>query len=554
MTNTKQPFLFPKLLSIGSFTLKPEKLTCSQVSAIATAIIISIVVKIYLIPFNMMDMGDSATRVWNALWWAQNPFFVLPESGHPLWFYFMGPILKITNELFFTSAITMIAVMTIACIYVFKLTLALTDFKTAMLAFIIVTLNPVIFRLNFEPYAQQTYLAAACIMIYYFIIALASEKSVKYFIIAGIFSFIALASRPEAIFVLIPFCLLAFLTRRNGCCYYIGLTLLFQAAWVALSYVLYGEPFKSINSADQYTDSINIHGLNLSLRLKGFFLPYYFLALGLTIILFYYFIKGILYFYAPKGVLARQRRAFAKHPLDHTKPPADKTHPNVILIALLIPILVPALVNGAAGAKSTIYHTTHYLYLMFFIAPIIVAAGLNTDLTKMRSGILRSAFVSVVILSCIPLSYIKEFVPEKYNKLFPKIIQFIVTSDEPEESSKLIGFIDDNINRYPSLIFDADDNTSSILYIPYRTKLAPPEKILISSYNVPVDKDGLTSEIKLFIKKNPRGIIMYRKNPNTMMNKIFTELTAPYVRNDMTKAMETDKWMVYVYEPPAELK
>lgn len=179
MTNTKKPYLFPGLLSSGEFTLKPEKLSGMQIGIFAAAIIITIALKIYLIPFNMMDMGDSATRVWNALWWSQKPFFVLPESGHPLWFYFMGPILKISGELFFTSALTMIAVMTIACIYVFKMTLVLTDFKTALLAFIIASLNPVIFRLNFEPYAQQTFLAAACIMIYYFIKALASDKSVK---------------------------------------------------------------------------------------------------------------------------------------------------------------------------------------------------------------------------------------------------------------------------------------------------------------------------------------------------------------------------------------
>jgi hypothetical protein len=530
MINIKKPFLFPKLLSGGEFSLKPEKLTMPQTGIFAAAIIISIAVKIYLIPFNMMDMGDSATRVWNALWWAQKPFFVLPESGHPLWFYFMGPILKITGELYLTSALTMIAVMTIACIYVFKMTLVLTDFKTALLAFIISALNPVIFRLNFEPYAQQTYLAAACIMIYYFIKALASDKSVKYFIISGFFSFIALASRPEAIFVIVPMCILAFLTRRNGCCYYIGLSLLFQLIWVVISFSVYGEPFKTINSADQYTDTVNIQGFNLGLRMKGFFLPYYFLAFGLTIILFWYFIKGIIFFY--------------------------KGYPKVFLIALLLPIFAPAFINGLAGAKSTIYHTTHYLYLMFLIAPVIAAAGLNTDLSKIHSGFLQTALASVVIFSCIPLSYIKEYVPEKYNKLFPKVIEFIVTSDEPEETTKLLGFIDDNIVKYPALIFDADDNASSIFYVPYRTKLAPPEKILISSYNVPVDKEGLTAEIKSFLKKNPKGIIMYRKNPNTTMNKIFTELTAPrqYKRNDMTLAMETDKWVVYVYQPPEELK
>jgi len=73
---------------------------------------------------------------------------------------------------------------------------------------------------------------------------------------------------------------------------------------------------------------------------------------------------------------------------------------------------------------------------------------------------------------------------------------------------------------------------------------------------VPVEKEGLSAEIKSFMKKNPRGIIMYRKNPNTRMNRIFSELTAkrPYIRNDMTFAMETDKWLVVTYEPTAEIK
>lgn len=529
MNQPTKPFLFPKLLGAGEFTLKPEKLTALQISVFAAAVILSIAAKIYLIPFNMMDMGDSATRVWNALWWAQKPFFIMPESGHPFWFYFMGPIIKMTGEIYFTPAITMIAVMTIGCIYIFKITLMLTDFKTALLSYLIVTLNPVIFRLNFEPYAQQTYLAAVCIMVYYLIKALYTDKSILYFITAGFFSFIALASRPEAIFVLVPFCMLVFLTRRRGGSYYIILTLLFQAAWIVISYTAYGEPFKTINSADQYTDSINIQGFNAGLRLKGFFLPFYFLVFGLTILLFWYFIKGFIYFY--------------------------KQRPKLLLLTLLIPILAPSLINGAAGAKSTIYHTTHYIYLVFFFAPVFAAAGLNMQLTIIRSGVLQSAIAAVVIFSCIPLSYIKEMVPEKYNKLFPKVIEFIVTADEPEETAKLLGFIDNNIHKYPSLIFDADDNASSILYVPYRTRLAPPEKILISSYNVPVDKEGLSAEIKSFMKRNPSGIIMYRKNP-TLMNTIFTGLTAPraYVRNDLKKAMETDKWIVWVYEPVQEIK
>jgi hypothetical protein len=523
MTQNK-PSYFPKLFGAGEFKLKSESLTWQQVLIFLVVVIITTVAKVYLIPYNMMDMGDSATRVWNALWWAEKPFFVMPESGHPGWFYFMGPIIMATKEIFYTSIVTMIAVMTIASIFVFRITLMLSDFKTAMLAFFIVTLNPVIFRLNFEPYAQQLYLMCICIVIYYFIKAVASEKSTWYFITAGIFSFIALFNRPEAIFVLAPLCLVAILTRKKGSWYYIILAMLFQLIWIGISYAIYGEPFKTFNAADQYTDPVNIETISMGLRLKGFFLPYYFLVLGLTIIIFYYFVRGLI-------------RMF-------------KEYPKVILIILLIPILLPALVNGAAGAKSSIYHTTHYIYLMFFISPIIAAIGLNIDLTKIKYGVIQFIYAAVVILSCIPFSYVKEYVPPQYNKLFPKIIEFIVTAEEPEESYRLIKFIDENINRYPALIFDADDNASSIMYIPFRTKLAPPEKIMISHYNVPVEYDGLKEEVKKFMKKHPKGIIMYRKNP-TLMNRIFTELTAPrpYHRNDMVKALETDKWVVYTYQP-----
>lgn len=519
--------IFPKLFSAGEFQLKPEKLTIVQISVLLAAVIITTAVKVYLIPCNMMDMGDSATRVWNALWWAQKPFFVMPHSGHPGWFYIMGPIIKATGEIFYTSIFTMIAVMTIAGLYVFKTTLMLSDFKTALLAFFIVTLNPVIFRLNFEPYAQQIYLAAICVVIYYFIKAVASEKSVLYFTASGFFAFIALFNRPEAIFVLAPLSLVAFLTRKKGNWYFIILALLFQVIWIGVSYAIYGEPFKTFNAADQYTDPVNIESISMGLRLKGFFLPYYFLALGLTIIIFYYFIRGFIHLF--------------------------KNYPKLILIILLTPVLIPALVNGAAGAKSSIYHTTHYIYLMFFISPVIAAIGLNLDLSKIKYGVLQFAVASVVILSCIPLSYIKDLVPEKYGKMFPKIIQFIVTTDEPEEAWKMIGFIDENIKKYPALIFDSDENTSAIMYVPFRTKLAPPEKVMISRYNVPTEHQPLKEEIIKFMKKNPRGIIMHRKGP-TLMNRIFTEmfLNKPYIRNDVVKALETDKWIVYTYSPNAE--
>jgi hypothetical protein len=469
----------------------------------------------------MIDMGDSATRVWNALWWAEKPFFVMPVSGHPFWFYFMGVIILITHEIFYTSIFTMIILMTIAGIYLFKLTLIFTDFKTAILTFFIFTLNPVIFRLNFEPYAQQQYLASICILAYYLFKALFTDESKKYFLIAGIWGFIALISRPEAIFVLVPFCFVLYLTRKEGVWRFIILSLIFQFMWIALSYVIYGSPFKTFEAADQYTDPINITQISLGIRLRGFFIPYYYLVVGLTIFLFYFFIKGLIISY--------------------------KSYPKIITLLLLIPILAPSLVNGAAGMKSTIYQTTHYIYLVFFFSPVFAAIGLSKFSEKISGAVPRFALLSVIILSCIPLSYIKDFVPQKYNKLFPKIIQFIVTADKPPETRKLIKYVDENIEQKPALLFDAEKSESSMFYVPFRTKLAPPDKVLITGYNMP-QNDSLGLKMVEFMKRNPKGILI-SKNDSTIMSGFVKSDSLWKANNiELKPAMQTENWLIYDYQ------
>lgn len=505
----------PKLLqSTGTFNPESENLSKNQKLIFRSFILVSVIIKILIIPYNMMDMGDSATRVWNAWWWAQNPSFILPVSGHPFWFYFMGPILMMTREIFYTPIIIMIILMTIAGIYLFKTALMLSNFKTAFLTFCIFLINPVIFRLNFEPYSQQTYLTAICIMIYFFLKAICNKNSIKNFVIAGVFSFIASSSRPEAIFVLIPLCIIAFLSKEKGYIYYIVLTLLFQILWIFIGTYIYGSPFKTFQAADQYTEPLNIQNFNIALRLKGFFLPYYFLILGVTIILFWFFIKGIFYSY--------------------------KNYPTVILIILLIPVVIPALVNGAVSVKSTIYHTTHYIYLIFFFSSFFTAIGLNDYIRRFKSVNLQFLTASIVIISCIPFSYIKDFVPQKYNKLFPKIIQFIATTEDPEDTRKMVRYIDEKIKQYPSLIFDAGGSASSVLYVPFRTKLAPPEKILITSNKTLQSRDSLATLAKDFMNRNGRGIIMVKKE-GTALSEIITNL------NNLTKEMELNKWVIYIY-------
>lgn len=521
MRNIKD-FIVKYFRTEGGEVYSPDKRQNVTVLLILT---ISIVIKILVIPYNMMTMGDSATRVWNALWWSQEPFFVLPKSGHPFWFYFIGGLIKITGEFYYTSIITMILLMSLAGYYIFRLSMFFINFRASLFVLFIYLINPVIFRLNFEPYSQQPYLAMICISLYFIVKALLEVKPKSSFTTAGIFALLALGFRPEAIFVIVPLCIVVYLSGKEGRFNFIILSLIFQVVWIALSFYVYGSPFKSIEEADQYTSSINIQGVNLPLRLQGFFIPYYFLFFGLTPFIFVFFVMGLNYF--------------------------RKNFHYVFLITLLIPVFFPLLVNGIAGAKSTIYHTTHYIYLPFFISPLFAGAGVEKFFRKLHSHITAYALSGLIIISAIPFSYIKEFVPDSYHKAFPKVIQFIATTEDPEETRVLLDFIDQNIENYPALIFDADDNSSSIFYVPFRTKLpalpARDHKILITSYNVSSERDSLRGEIKEFMNSNPAGIIIIKK-ADTILNNIITELTSVrYTRNSINKASETDKWIIYTY-------
>jgi hypothetical protein len=322
---------------------------------------------------------------------------------------------------------------------------------------------------------------------------------------------------------MVPLALFAALSKKKGAWYFVILSLSFQLIWSLISYFKYGSFIRTFEASDEYSMPADIQGARIFLRMKGFFLPYYFLVFGLTFIIFYYFVKGFFYSY--------------------------KSLPKAVIVTLLIMLFAPALINGIASIKSAIYHTTNYIYLMFFIAPVFAAIGLNNSLNKISSKILQAAIAFAVIASCIPLSYIKEYVPYKYNSLFPKVIQFIVTADEPEETRKLLKFIDDNIKQYPALIFDAEENTSSIFYVPFRTRLAPPDKVLITGYNIPIDSAGLRTEIDKFMKKNNTGIIILRKGP-TSMRYIFDALlnNKPYKRNDIELVQETNLWLIYTYK------
>ncbi len=532
MTNFKQPYFFPKFFSLSSNELNNEKLTRRQLTILLMSIAITLIIKFLLIPYNMIDHGEGATRTWNAWWWALKPFFVEPLSGNPGWFYFVGPVLMITREVFYTPIVLMILTVTLTAYYIFKISCLVGNFRIGMIAFLLFTFNPPIFRLNFTPLPQQFYLAAMCLMIYFIIKAFAAgddKTSVKYFIFAGIFSFIGLTFRPEGLFTILAFCALAFVSRKKGAWYFISLSLVFQIIWMLISYVMYGSFTKTFDSVREYD---LIYGSSpdsgtILFKLKGFFFPYYYMAVGTTFLLFWFFLRGIYIMYREK--------------------------PKMIFIVIMSGILIPALVNGLYSTTTFLYNTTRYFYLTFYLIPVVCAFGLDRFIMRFRSEILQWGVAGLIMATAIPLSYIKVLVPVKYNKLFPKVVQFLVTSEDPNDAWQIVDFIDNNISAYPALIFDCEGSDSSIFYIPFRTKLPYENNIMISGYNLPLDNDSLKTKIRGFMNTNPRGIIVFKKT-STPMNRIFTELVGPkkYKRNGINYAGETDKWLIYTYEPSTE--
>ncbi len=522
MKNLIKKFSIKDLFGTNTFYLNKEELNKNQLLLFAGIIILSIIMKIILIPYSMMH-GEAVTRVWNALWWAEDPFLLLPNMNHPLYYYLMGPIIYIFHEIYYVPIFTTILIVTVSGIFLFKITYLISNYKTALLAFFIFILNPASFRLNFDPHPYSLVPLFYTIIIYYLIQALFETNSKKYFLIAGVFTFLASFTRPESISVIVCFCVIAFLSKKKGYVSYIALSLWFQVFWILLGIYLFSSPFATFDHASEFPNIFDIHGLNLALRLKGFFLPYYYLFMGLTLLVFYFFIRGA-------GI-------------------AYKKYPKIVFIILFIPIIIPALTNGAASLRATIFHSTFYIFSMFYFSSIFAAVGLNKFIVKFRSGFLQTVIVTVVIVSVIPLSYIKDFVPGKYKGLFPKVMQFLETAPNPSEVRTICNIIDKSIEEYPSLILDDEGITeSSIRYIAYRTKLAPPEKILITTFNIPPDKLVLTEKVREFVFKNGKGIIVSQNN-TTLLKQILSDRKIFEIWNvSLIEVQKTEHWSVYLYK------
>jgi ABC-type multidrug transport system fused ATPase/permease subunit len=523
MKNLTDRLNIKDLFNADNFSLNSEKFSRNQLIIFAAAVILSTILKIILLPYNMMH-GEGVTRVWNALWWAQNPFMIMPNMNHPLYYYLMGPVILIFRDIYYAPILTMILIVTISGIYLSKISYILSDFKTALLTFLIFTLNPASFRLNFDPHPYSLPPLFYAITVYFLIKAFFGNNSRKNFIFAGIFTFLASFTRPEAIFVIICFCAAAYLSKKKGYFIYIVLSLWFQVFWILWSLYLYGTPFATYGHAAEYPNLFDIHGLSLALRLKGFFLPYFYMFMGLTIVIFYFFASGVYSVY--------------------------KKYPKAVFVILFIPILVTALANGAASLRATIFHSTFYIYSMFYFGSVFAAFGLYKYMGRFKSSFSQFTIAFVVIVTAIPLSYVKEFVPQKFRGLFPKVVEFLETAPNPSEVRDICGIIDDSIGKYPSLILDNEGiGETTILYIAYRTKLTPPDKVLISTYNMPGDKTGLTEKVKEFVAKNRKGIIVVRNSP-TLINQIISDNNT--IKNwdiKLVDAYKSEHWAVYFYEP-----
>lgn len=508
------------LFRVDDFRLNKQKLDKNRIVIFAIIVVLSIVLKIILIPYTMVH-GEAVTRIWAAWNWAQNPFFILPNLNHPFHYYLMGSIIYIFRDLYYVPLLTTITIVTLSGIFLFKTAYLLSNYRTALITYFLFTLSPAIFRLNYDPYPYSLTPLFFTITTYYLIQALFDENSRKYFILAGIFTFLASFTRPEAIFVIVCFCAVALFSRKRGYITFIILSLWFQIFWILLSLILFGSPFATFDNAADYPNIFDIHGLNLALRLKGFFLPYYYLFMGMTILVFYFFVRGVYIAY--------------------------KEYPKIISIVLLIPLLVSAVTNGTASLRTTMFHSTYYIFSMFFFGSLFAAFGLDKFISRFKTNLTRAVLASVVIVSAIPLSYLKDFVPQKFKGLFPKVVQFLETAPYPSEVRIICGTIDESVEQYSSLILDAERiPETTILYIPLRTRLTP-DKIMIIYGGAGNTEPEPIRTTKEFILKNSRGIMVVQ-NDSTFFNRLLGSGAVQNWNTGINLSLKTEHWSVYLYE------
>ena len=235
-------------------------------SKIYWLVIITLLVKLILLPYAQTINGDAVSRIFLSINWMKNPTWIEQSIWGPFHFYITGLSLFIWNDPVYMPKILNIILSVVTLIPFYFFTKREFNKNGAFIASIFLAICPILFHNSFLALSETPYLLFLTLTINLVSKGI-RENSNFYILLAGLSITIASGIRYEAWVIIAIFSLLILLLKEWKFFILFNITAcLFPFYWLLIHWLNTGDPFYGIQGTYVWVLDIMDNNANLDLK------------------------------------------------------------------------------------------------------------------------------------------------------------------------------------------------------------------------------------------------------------------------------------------------
>lgn len=216
-------------------------------------VVLTILVKLILLPFSQVVDADAVSRIYLSLEWLNHPRWITTDIWGPFHYYLNGIFLSLWNNPVYTPAVVNILFSSLTLIPFYHFTRREFNNNGALIATIFLAISPILFRNSFLALSETPYLFFLVLTMNLLSKGLRGNLAFNIFL-AGFALTIAAGFRYEAWLMIFIFTLVLLLfSKRKYIILFVCTALVFPTAWMISNYAETGDAFYSIQGNYHWT-------------------------------------------------------------------------------------------------------------------------------------------------------------------------------------------------------------------------------------------------------------------------------------------------------------
>ncbi|HQI46271.1 MAG TPA: glycosyltransferase family 39 protein [Bacteroidales bacterium] len=222
-------------------------------SQITLVFLISLVIRLIILPFTQTINADAVSRVFIAYDWLKQPHLITNGVWAPFHFYINAFAIFITSSIIYGPIIFHILFASFTVFPIYYFTKREFNEKGAIYVALIYSFSPIVFQNSFQTLAEVPYGFFLAVSLNYLSLLIRSDKKIKYAILAGLFITITGGLRYEAWVITGLFAVILLIYKQwKGLLFFLPLALIFPIFWMIGNYIEHKDLMYSVNAAFEW--------------------------------------------------------------------------------------------------------------------------------------------------------------------------------------------------------------------------------------------------------------------------------------------------------------